>query len=224
MRIATMTIVSAILGVAFWAVLLFPAAGTLDYWQAWVFIALFSAATLIPSALLAVRHPDAMRRRMEAGPGSESRPVQKFLIVGTIVMAVAVTVVSALDHRFGWSSVPVAVIVIGDILVVIGLAIAQLVVFQNNYAAANVRVEEGQTVASTGLYSIVRHPMYFGATVMMIGLPPALGSYWGLLALVPGIAILRLRILDEEKLLREELDGYLEYADKVHYRLMPYVW
>ncbi len=113
---------------------------------------------------------------------------------------------------------------LGDVLVATGLGIAMLVVVQNSYAAATVKVERGQTVATRGLYKFVRHPMYVGNVIMMIGIPLALGSYWGLLFLVPGIVGLTLRILDEEKLLLQELAGYPEYAQRVRYRLMPYIW
>jgi protein-S-isoprenylcysteine O-methyltransferase Ste14 len=99
-----------------------------------------------------------------------------------------------------------------------------LVVIQNSYASANVAVEVGQKLTTTGLYGLVRHPMYVGTLIMMIGIPLALGSWWGLVVLIPGVILLVLRILDEEKMLEEELDGYTEYTEKVHYRLVPYVW
>jgi protein-S-isoprenylcysteine O-methyltransferase Ste14 len=133
-------------------------------------------------------------------------------------------VVSALDFRLGWSTVPAAVSVAGDVLVAAGLGIAMLVVIQNSYAAANVKVETGQKLVSTGFYGLVRHPMYFGNVMMMIGVPLALASYWGLVFIIPGLTVLGLRIGDEEALLRQELTGYREYTEKVHYRLVPYVW
>ena len=114
--------------------------------------------------------------------------------------------------------------VAGDVLVVAGLLIAMITTIQNGYAAANINVESGQTVVSTGGYSVVRHPMYFGNVVMMIGVPLALGSYWGLLFVIPGLAVLATRILDEEKVLADELTGYHDYEQRAHYRLVPYVW
>jgi len=129
-----------------------------------------------------------------------------------------------LDFRFGWSSVPAAISVIGDVLVALGLGISMIVTIQNGYAAANVKVESGQDLVSTGLYGVVRHPMYFGNVVLMIGIPLALGSYWGLLFVIPGLAVLAARILDEEKVLTQQLAGYRDYAQRVHYRLVPYVW
>lgn len=224
MKIGLQTLASTIFAIAFFAALLFWPAGTLDYWQAWVFIAVFISATMIPSIYLAVKNPAALHRRMKAGPTAETRPVQRFAIVGTVVSVVAVLVLSALDHRFGWSQVPTAVVIVGLVLVAFGLVFAQLVVIQNNYAAATITVEAEQKVVSTGLYGVVRHPMYVGALIMMAGTPLALDSYWGLVAVIPGLAVLALRIVDEENMLREELDGYREYLEKVHYRLVPYVW
>ncbi len=224
MKIALQLLASAVFGVLFMGVVLFWPAGTFDYWQAWVFIAVFIVGTMVPSVYLAVKYPDALRRRMTSGPFAETRLVQKLVIVGIVVMVVAVGVVSALDHRFGWSTVPTSVVVAGNVLVLVGLGLAELVVVQNNYAAATITVEAGQKVVSTGLYGLVRHPMYVGALIMMIGMPPALDSYWGLVTVVPAVLVFALRITDEEKALHEELDGYDEYTQKVHYRLVPGVW
>jgi protein-S-isoprenylcysteine O-methyltransferase Ste14 len=218
-----MAMTSAIGLVAF-ILMVFVPAGTFDYWRGWAFIAVFAAATLIPSVYLAVNNPDALRRRMQAGPGAESRPLQKVIIAVAFVSVVSMIVVSALDFRFGWSAVPAAVSVLGLVLVAAGLTVAMLVTIQNGYAAANITVETGQQLASTGWYGFVRHPMYFGNVILMVGVPLALGSYWGLLSLLIGLAVLALRINDEEALLKQDLAGYREYMDKVHYRLMPYVW
>ncbi|MDT5365370.1 MAG: hypothetical protein QOC69_7132 [Mycobacterium sp.] len=224
MKIAVQTLASGLLGVAFFVVLLFWPTGTLNYWQAWVFIAVFIVATLVPSVYLAVKDPAALQRRMKAGPIAETRTIQKLVITGTIVAVVAVLVVSALDHRFGWSDVPTPVVVLGNVLVGIGLGFTQLVVIQNSYAAATITVEADQKVVSTGVYGLVRHPMYVGTLIMMVGTPLALDSYWGLLVTILTFPILALRIDDEEKMLRQELDGYDEYTKKVHYRLVPGVW
>jgi protein-S-isoprenylcysteine O-methyltransferase Ste14 len=224
MKIAVQSLASAVLGVVFFAALLFGPAGTLHYWQAWVFIAVFVVCTIIPSSYLAVKDPAALRRRMKAGPTAETRSVQKLVITATILAVVAVLVVSALDHRLGWSHVPAAIVIVGNLLVAVGLGIAQMVVFENSYAAATITVEAEQKVVSTGLYGLVRHPMYVGTLIMMIGTPIALGSYWALLAMLFALPVLAARIEDEEKMLRQELDGYDDYMRKVHYRLVPGVW
>jgi protein-S-isoprenylcysteine O-methyltransferase Ste14 len=224
MKIFFQALASGIFGVPFFGLLLFLPAGTLNYWQAWVFIAVFAIATLAPSVYLAVNDPAALQRRMRAGPTAEQRTVQKVVISATIVAVVAVLVVSALDHRFDWSQVPTPIVVLGNVLVATGLGIAQLVVIQNSFAGATITVEAEQKVVSTGLYGLVRHPMYVGTLIMMIGTPLALDSYWGLLAIIPALPVLAVRIEDEEKMLRQQLDGYDEYMEKVHYRLVPYVW
>lgn len=224
MKIALQSLASAVFGLVFFGLALFWPAGTFHYWHAWVFIFVFVFTTMGPSLYLAMKMPDALQRRMKAGPFAETRPLQRIIIVGTIVSVAAVLVVSAFDHRFGWSTVPTAVVVIGDILVFLGLTTTQFVIIQNNYAGATVTVEADQELASTGLYGLVRHPMYSGTLVMMLGTPLALGSYWGLAFIAPALLILVARITDEEKMLREELEGYVEYTERVHYRLVPGVW
>ena len=224
MKVAIQAIASVLIGLVVFGLLVFWPAGTFDYWQGWAFIAVFAASTMIPSLYLAAKNPAALERRMQAGPAAETRPLQKLIISFAFVSLGATIVVSALDFRFGWSSVPAAISVIGDVLVALGLGISMIVTIQNGYAAANVKVESGQDLVSTGLYGVVRHPMYFGNVVLMIGIPLALGSYWGLLFVIPGLAVLATRILDEEKVLTQQLAGYRDYAQRVHYRLVPYVW
>jgi protein-S-isoprenylcysteine O-methyltransferase Ste14 len=223
-RLGLQTLASALFGLAFFAVLLFVPAGTVHYWQAWVFIAVFAAATLVPSVFLARTDPAALRRRMQVGPTAETRFAQRIIVSATVILAAALLVLSALDHRFEWSSVPLWLNVVGDVMVAVGLTLAQWVVIQNSYAAANIRVEEGQRLVTTGLYGLVRHPMYTGSLIMMIGTPPALDSLWGLTLLIPAFGVLRARILDEEKMLTEDLPGYREYTQQVRYRLIPNVW
>ncbi|WP_124712529.1 methyltransferase family protein [Mycolicibacterium nivoides] len=224
MKVGPQAVVSSVIGLAVFVALVFAPAGTFGYWRGWAFIAVFSAFSLLPSIYLALHDPAALRRRMQAGPTAETRPVQKFASAMAFLLLAVIIVTSALDHRFGWSAVPAVVSVLGNVLVATGLGVAMLVVIQNSYAAANVRVEAGQAVVSTGLYGLVRHPMYTGNVIMMVGVPLALGSYWALLLIIPGLALLAVRIVDEETMLHTELDGYDEYTRKVRYRLVPYVW
>jgi protein-S-isoprenylcysteine O-methyltransferase Ste14 len=209
--------------VAFGLMLFLPA-GTLNYWQAWVFLVVVAVAAWIPSVYLLRTNPVVLERRMRGGPAAETRMVQKVVIGGLYLSLAAMVVVSVLDHRFGWSPVPPAICLVGDVLVAVGLGVVAVVVIQNSYAAATVRVEAGQKVVSTGLYGLVRHPMYTGNVIMMVGIPLALGSYWGLLFVVPCVMVLASRIRDEEKLLQKELDGYGEYTQKVCYRMVPGMW
>ena len=209
--------------VVFGLMLFFPA-GTFDYWQAWVFLVVVVLSAWIPTIYLQRKNPVVLERRMRGGPAAETRTAQKVVIGGLYLSLAAMVVVSVLDHRFGWSPVPTAICLVGDVLVAVGLGVVVLVIIQNSYAAATVQVEAGQKVVSTGLYGLVRHPMYTGNVIMMVGIPLALGSYWGLVFVVPGLIVLASRIRDEEKLLQEELDGYREYTQKVRYRLMPCMW
>ncbi|MEU0498707.1 isoprenylcysteine carboxylmethyltransferase family protein [Mycobacterium sp. NPDC006124] len=224
MKLALELLASFGFSVAFFGLALFLPAGTLDYWQAWVYLVVFVAATLLPSLYLAAKYPAALQRRMKGGPTAETRPVQRIVMVATVLAVLAQVVVSALDHRFGWSTVPGAVVVGGDVLVGVGLLLAQFVIIQNGYAAATITVEANQSLVSTGLYGVVRHPMYLGALVMMVGAPLALDSLWGLTLLIPGAVALAARIGDEEKMLAEELPGYGEYVGRVRYRLVPGLW
>lgn len=224
MKVTFQLLASTVFCVVFFGLLLFLPAGTFEYWRAWVFIAVFLVGAMVPTVYLAVKYPDALSRRMTSGPWNETRMVQKLITVGILLMVVAVSVISALDHRFGWSQVPTAVVVAGNVLVLVGFVIAETVIIQNNYAAATITVEEEQPVVSTGLYGLVRHPMYVGALILMAGMPLALGSYWGLLTVIPSVLVFAARIIDEEKALREELDGYDAYTETVHYRLVPGVW
>jgi len=223
-KIALQTAVASVLGIGAFVLLLFVPAGTLNWWQGWAFIAVFTLATLVPSVYLARRDPDALKRRMKAGPTNETRPVQRVVIAVCFLLIPGMLVIAGLDHRFGWSTVPVLIVIVGDVLVAAGLVLAQWVVIQNSYAAATITVEREQPLVDTGLYGVVRHPLYVGALVMMVGSPLALGSLWALVVLVPGFVALAVRIVDEEKMLTEQLPGYDEYTHKVPHRLVPDVW
>lgn len=205
-------------------VVLFLPAWTFDYWQAWVLLVVFVLSARLPGIYLLRTNPAALQRRMHGGPTAETRMVQKVVMGGVWLSLAAMFVVSSLDHRFGWSRVPTAICLVGDVLVVVGLGVVVLVVIQNSYAAATVRVESDQKLVSTGLYGLVRHPMYSGNLIAMVGIPLALGSYWGLTIVALGLIVLALRIRDEERLLQEELDGYREYTQTVRYRLVPHMW
>ena len=209
--------------VAIGLLILLPA-GTFDYWQAWTFLAVFALTAWFPSVYLQITNPAVLERRMRSGPIAEVRTVQKIVMIGLYASLAAICVVSGLDHRFGWSAVPVALCLMGNIVAGAGLVVTVLVAVQNIYASTTVQVETGQKVVSTGLYGLVRHPMYTGNALILVGLPLALGSFWALAFVIPGVAVLATRIHDEEKLLRDELVGYREYTRKVRSRLVPCVW
>jgi protein-S-isoprenylcysteine O-methyltransferase Ste14 len=213
-----------VLGALAMAALLFVPAGTLGYWQAWVFMAVFVGASSAIGIYLALKDPELLERRMQAGPAAEKETTQKIIMAFAMAGFIALLIFPAFDHRFGWSKLPPYVVLAGDALVALGFFLTFLVLKENSYSASTVQVVEGQKVISTGPYAIVRHPMYAGALVMLLGIPLALGSWWGLCALLFIVPVLIWRLLDEERLLRKELPGYVEYTRKVPYRLVPYLW
>lgn len=224
MKLAVQLTLSVVFGAAFFGLALFWPAGTFHYWQAWVFIGVYVGCSIVPTAYLGKKNPAALERRLHAGPTAERRPTQRIIITAIVLLVAATLVISAFDHRFGWSNVPVALIVIGNVLVAVGLIVAQLVIIQNGYASANITVEAEQPLVSTGLYGLVRHPMYLGVLIDMVGTPLALGSLWGFATVALVVPVLGARIVDEERMLLDDLAGYPEYTARVRSRLIPYVW
>lgn len=215
---------SSVLGTLVILALLFIPAGTLNYWQGWVYIVVFIIASAAYSVYLAKHDPALLKRRTEAGISYEKEPTQKIIVFFLFTACTVLVILPPLDVRFGWSLVPWYVSIIGDALVAFSFYIFYLVSKVNTYAAANIRVEEGQKVITTGLYSFIRHPMYFGAMFLFTGTPLALGSWWTLLLAPVFLSILVARILNEEKILARDLPGYTEYQKKVTTRLVPFIW
>lgn len=199
-------------------------AWTLNYWQAWLLLGVLLPAILGITLYLMRNDPRLLERRLRAGPAAERQKSQQLGQVAGGVAFVATLVVPALDHRFGWSAVPAWCVICGDALVLLGLLIVFRVFRENTFASATIEAAPEQRVVSSGAYSVVRHPMYVGALIMIVGIPPALGSWWGLGTVIPMTSVIVQRVLDEEKLLTSELNGYREYRDQVRYRLLPHIW
>jgi protein-S-isoprenylcysteine O-methyltransferase Ste14 len=199
----------------------FLTAGTFRYWQAWLFMATVFIPMILATAYFLRHDPEVLERRMNA---KEERARQKAVHKLGTVMWLGTFLLPGLDFRFGWSSVPVPLVIVSALWVLAGYVFVFLTIRENRFAARTIRVEEGQTVITTGPYAWVRHPMYLGVLVMFFFTPLALGSYWALLpaSLMP--VFLVLRILDEEKALEEELPGYREYTRKTRRRLIPGIW
>jgi len=206
------------------SVLLFTAAGTLRYWQAWVFLAVFFGASSLTTRYLAKHDPALLRRRLRGGPFAEKEMTQKIIMLLFSIGFIGLLVVPALGHRFGWSSAPVYAVITGDVLIAVGFYIVFLVCRENTFTSATIEVADDQRVVSTGPYALVRHPMYAGSLLYLLGIPLALGSYWGLPPLLPLITLLLWRLLDEEKLLARKLPGYAEYQRRVRARLIPGIY
>jgi protein-S-isoprenylcysteine O-methyltransferase Ste14 len=203
---------------------LFLAAGTVDYWQGWVYLGVFFGTSGPITLHLGRKNPALLERRLRGGPTAEKEPRQKIIMVFTSLGFLGLLVVPGLDHRFGWSSVPVTLVVLGYVLTLLGLAITFRVYRENPFASATIEIASDQRVISTGPYAIVRHPMYAGGGLYLLGMPLALGSYWGLVALVAMVPALLWRLLDEERFLRKNLSGYTEYCAEVRWRLVPRVF
>jgi protein-S-isoprenylcysteine O-methyltransferase Ste14 len=203
---------------------LFIPAGTLNYWQAWAFLAVFAVSSQALGIYFLIHDRKLVERRMKIGPVAEQRAVQKVISALFTLGFVAFIVLPAFDRRFGWSPVAPVVSVISDAIIVLAFVLFFWVMKSNSYAASTIQVEEGQPVVSTGPYAYVRHPMYSGALLLVTAITLALGSWSGVLLVVPFFPVLVWRILDEENYLRKNLPGYAEYMHRVRYRLVPWVW
>ena len=217
--LATFVIGAVILGL-----LLFLPAGTFNYWQAWAFIVVFLVSVNAIGVYLTLKDPALLERRKKVGPAAEASVAQRIIMSLAIVSLVGLLVFCALDYRFGWSPVPAYISLAGDALVALGLFINLVVFRENSFGGSTVQTFENQKVISSGPYALIRHPMYAGVIVMVLGAPLALGSWWGLAILAIAVPVLIWRILDEELLLKKELPGYTDYTHKVTHRLVPYLW
>jgi protein-S-isoprenylcysteine O-methyltransferase Ste14 len=205
------------------SVLLNVSAGSTAYWQAEVF-ALVCFACVLPMLFYLLEHPALLKRRISFGPVAEHETSQRLIVSFLMLLYATLYVVAGLDHRFGWSHVPVPVVLVGDLLSGGALVLIFLVFRANPFAAATVKVEAAQSVVTTGPYAHVRHPMYSGLLAFFLGIPLALGSWWGLAAFLPLLAVLIWRLLDEERYLSNNLAGYRDYCAKVTHRLIPLIW
>jgi protein-S-isoprenylcysteine O-methyltransferase Ste14 len=206
------------------AALLFLPAGTFRWWQAWAYLVVFFSASIAITLYLGKHDPELLKRRLRGGPWAEKERAQKIIMVFTSIGFIGLIVVPALDFRFGWSAVSLWLVAVGDMLVAVGYYIIFLVYQENTFTSATIEVAEDQKVISTGPYAIVRHPMYAGALLYLLGTPLALGSWWGFAPLAATLPFLIWRIFDEEEFLAKNLSGYAEYRDQVEYRLVPEVW
>ena len=206
------------------AALLFVPPWTLDYWQAWTFLAVYFAASAAITLYLMKKDPQLLARRMSGGPAAEKLPAQKIIMSLTSLGFIGLLVIPALDRRFGWSHMPPGVALAGDVLVGFGFLGVFFVFRENSFTSATIELAPDQKVISTGPYALVRHPMYAAALVMLLGIPIALGSWWGVPVIVAILPALIWRLLDEEKFLAKNLPGYPEYQARVRYRLIPRVW
>ena len=202
-------------------IMLFAPAWTFDYWQAWVYLFIFGISVVLIYIYLYKRDSKLLERRLNREEKEKSQKRAQFFIY---ILYVCLFILSSLDHRFFWSNVPFSVVIVGDVLVSFGYFIIFIVLKENTYASATIELTPDHKVISTGVYALVRHPMYLGAVVLLLGTPLALGSWWGLLIFFLITYAISVRLLDEEKFLSQDLSGYNEYCQKIRYRLIPLVW
>ena len=210
-----------IMGLVLIGALLFFPAWTLHYPGAWLFIGLLFIPMLFMGIILFAKAPALLEKRLN---NKENEKTQKGVIVLSGLIFPIAFVLSALDFRFGWSSVPLWLVIVSSVLFLVGYGMYAEVMRENAYLSRTVEVQENQKVISTGLYGVVRHPMYFATLLMFLPMPLILGSFLGLIPFALYPIIIVIRILGEEKLLTKELCGYAEYKAKTKYRLIPFIW
>ena len=221
MKLLIRALLKFIVGFLLVGALIFIPAGSLTFVNGWVFIAALFVPMLILGAVLLVRSPELLEKRLKVG---EKQGTQKGVVAASGVLFLAGFVVAGLDFRFGWSHVPTWVVAVACAVLLVSYALYAEVMRENAYLSRTVEVQENQKVVDTGLYGIVRHPMYAVTVWLFLSIPVVLGSWWSLLCFVPYIAVIAVRIVNEEKVLAKGLDGYAEYKKRVKYRILPFVW
>ena len=208
-------------GLVMVALLIFLPAGTVNFAKGWLFMGLLFVPMLIAGFVMLFKSPEFLAKRLDV---KEKQSTQKGVIAVSGLMFIAGFVVAGLDYRFGWSQMPAPVTVIASVLFLIAYALYAEVMRENAYLSRTIKVEEGQTVVDTGLYGIVRHPMYMASILLFLMMPIVLGSWYALIVFAVYPAVIVVRLKDEEELLIRELSGYAEYKKKVKYRIIPFIW
>ncbi len=221
MKLLISALLKFVLGVILVGILVFLPAGTINYPNGWLFMGILFIPMFIVGIVLFIKSPFLLEKRLN---NKEKQKTQQGVVKLSGLMFLGGFIVSSLDFRFGWSKVPVWVVIVAVGLFLIGYVMYAFVLKQNAYLSRTIKVEANQKVISTGLYGVVRHPMYLATLLMFLPMPLILGSFYGLIAFTLYPVIIVIRLLNEEKVLCSELDGYKEYQDKVKYRLIPFIW
>lgn len=221
MKLACSALVKFIVGLLLVGALLFLPAGSFGYLNGWLFLGLLFIPMLLLAVVLLWKAPDLLRKRLGA---REEEKTQKGVVAISGLLFIAGFVVAGLDFRFGWSKIPWWVVIVASVVLLISYALYAEVMRENAYLSRTIEVQEDQKVVDTGLYGIVRHPMYAVTLWLFFAIPLVLGSWWSLLCFAPYIVVIIVRIHNEEKVLEAGLDGYSEYKKRVKYRIFPLVW
>ena len=221
MKLLTEALTKFVCGLLLVGLLIFLPAGTLHYTYGWLLVGLLFGPMLIAGFVMLAKSPEFLKKRLDA---KEKQGTQKGVVAFSGLMFIAGFVVAGLDFRFGWSNVPIWLVITASVLFLIAYALYAEVMRENAYLSRTIKVEEGQTVVDTGMYGIVRHPMYAVTILLFLMIPLVLGSWYALtvFAFYPAVIVVRLK--DEEELLTKELPGYVEYKQKVKYRIIPFAW
>ena len=201
--------------------LLFLPAGTFYFWQAWLFIGILFGPMFIAGIVLMIRQPELLRKRLDA---KEKQGEQKRVVALSGLMFIAVFVVAGLSRRFGWYMLPDGAVYVATIIFLAAYALYAEVMRENVWLSRTIEVQENQQVVSTGLYGIVRHPMYAATLLLFLSMPLVLASPWSFAIMLLYIPIIALRIRNEEQVLERELKGYAEYKQRVRYKVIPFIW
>ena len=210
-----------VFGLLLVGLLLFLPAGTFAYWHAWLFIGILFVPMFIAGIVLIVRQPELLRKRLDA---KEQQLEQKWVVALSGLMFIAVFVVAGLSHRFGWYMLPDWAVFVATVVFLAAYALYAEVMRENVWLSRTIEVQENQQVVSTGLYGIVRHPMYSATLLLFLSMPLVLASPWSFAIMLLYIPIIALRIRNEEQVLERELKGYTEYKQRVKYKLIPFIW
>lgn len=206
------------------AAALFGSAGSLQFWQAQIYLANFALCTILVTAYLIKHDQELLAGRVKAGPVAETERSQQIIQSLASLLFIGLFIIAGLDFRFGWSDVPSVLSLIANGGAALGFYVVFLVFRENSYTRATIEVSAGQRVITTGPYGVVRHPMYTGASILLIFTPIALGSWVAIPFAIMIILAVAVRLLDEERFLSANLSGYTEYRRKVYYRLIPFIW
>ena len=221
MRLAFRALIKFVFGLILVGALLFLPAGSIEYLNGWLFIGHLFVPMLILGVILLIKAPELLEKRISV---KEKQNTQRGVVAVSGLLFVAGFIVAGLDFRYGWSEVPIWVVIVSSAVLLISYALYAEVMRENAYLSRTVEVQENQKVIDTGLYGIVRHPMYAVTIWLFLAIPLVLGSWWALICFAPYVVVIVVRILNEEKVLEAGLEGYVEYKSRVKYRLVPFIW
>ncbi len=214
-------IIKVLAGIILIGLLIFIPAGTFRYTNGWILMLLLFVPMIVAGIVMMVKNPQLLKRRLNA---KEQQKEQSVVVIISGIMFVLGFIVAGLDFRFGWSCMPKAVTVCASVIFVAGYLLYAEVIRENEYLSRTIQVEENQKIVDTGLYSVVRHPMYSATLLLFLSMPIILGSLWSFIIFLVYPFVIAIRIKFEEKFLEKELKGYTEYKKKVKFRIIPYVW